>query len=71
MINLRIYYSDEYYAERVISMKKFFSVKEVAEILGVSKSLVYSKICNGQIPSRRIGRRILIPASYVEEILAA
>ncbi len=52
-------------------MKKFFSVKEVAELLGVSKSLVYSKICNGQIPSRRIGRRILIPASYVEEILAA
>ncbi|MBR4152003.1 MAG: helix-turn-helix domain-containing protein [Selenomonadaceae bacterium] len=52
-------------------MKKFFSVKEVAEILGVSKSLIYAKICNGQIPSRRIGRRILIPATYVEEILAA
>ena len=66
-----IYYDIEFLCGKVISMKKFFSVKEVAEILGVSKSLVYSKICNGQIPSRRIGRRILIPASYVEEILAA
>ena len=66
-----IYYDSEYVNGKMITMKKFFSVKEVAEILGVSKSLVYSKICNGQIPSRRIGRRILIPASYVEEILAA
>ena len=57
--------------ERLITMKKFFSVKEVAEILGVSKSLIYAKICNGQIPSRRIGRRILVPASYVEKIIAA
>lgn len=52
-------------------MKKFFSVKEVAEILGVSRSLIYAKVCNGEIPSRRIGRRILIPASYVEEITVA
>ena len=57
--------------ERAITMKKFFSVKEVAEILGVSRSLIYAKVCNGEIPSRRIGRRILIPASYVEEITVA
>ena len=66
-----IYYDIEFLHGKVISMKKFYSVKEVAEILGVSRSLVYAKICNGKIPSRRIGRRILIPASYVEEIIAA
>ncbi len=66
-----IYYDSEILHGQVILMKKFFSVKEVAEMLGVSRSLVYDKVCKGTIPSRRVGRRILIPASYVEEILAA
>ena len=66
-----IYYDGEYVNGKVISMKKFFSVKEVAELLGVSRSLIYDKVCRGTIPSRRVGRRILIPATYVEEILAA
>ena len=52
-------------------MKKFFSVKAVAELLGVSRLLIYDKVCRGAIPSRRVGRRILIPASYVEEIIIA
>ena len=34
-------------------MKKYYSVKEVAEILGVSKSFVYSAIQNKEISHRR------------------
>ena len=50
-------------------MKNFYSVKEVAELLCVSKSLIYDKVYKKEIPVKRIGRRILIPASYVEEML--
>ena len=35
-------------------MKKFYSVKEVAAILGVSKSLIYAGVQQGKIPHRRI-----------------
>lgn len=34
--------------------KKFYSVKEVAVILGVSKSLIYAGVQQGKIPHRRI-----------------
>ncbi|MBQ6298245.1 MAG: helix-turn-helix domain-containing protein [Selenomonadaceae bacterium] len=49
-------------------MKKFFSVKEVAEIFGVSKSLICYRIRKKYIPSRRVGRRILIQSSYIMKI---
>ena len=47
--------------------KKFYSVKEVAAILGVSKSLIYASVQQGKIPHRRIMGRILIPASFVDD----
>ena len=47
--------------------KKFYSVKEVATILGVSKSLIYAGVQKGKIPHRRIMGRILIPASFVDD----
>ncbi|MBQ3444936.1 MAG: helix-turn-helix domain-containing protein [Selenomonadaceae bacterium] len=48
-------------------MKKFYSVKEVAAILGVSKSLIYAAVQKCKIPHRRIMGRILIPASFVDD----
>ena len=47
--------------------KKFYSVKEVAAILGVRKSLIYAGVQQGKIPHRRIMRRILIPTSFVDD----
>lgn len=47
--------------------KKFYSVKDVATILGVSKSLIYADVQQGKIPHRRIMGRILIPARFVED----
>ncbi len=49
--------------------KYFLSVKELAAILPVSQTLIYERIARKKIPCLRIGRRILIPASYVQEIL--
>lgn len=47
--------------------KFFLSVKELAALLPVSKSLIYDRIYRKKIPCLRIGRRILIPVSYVQE----
>ncbi len=51
--------------------KKFWSVKELATCLQVSKSLIYDKISKNEIPCRRLGKRILIPSSYVEILMTA
>ena len=51
-------------------MKKLYSVKELAELHYVSKSLIYDKFYKKEISVKRVGRRILILASYVEELLA-
>lgn len=52
-----------------MELKKFYSVKELTKLLGVSKSLLYKQIEETKIPSRKIGARILIPGTYVSEIL--
>ena len=51
--------------------KNFWTVKELAAYLGVSKSLLYARIEKAEIPAKRIGARILIPASYVNDLLTA
>ena len=52
-------------------IKKFWNVKELARYLGVSKSLIYARIEKSESPAKRIGARILIPASYVKSFLTA
>lgn len=37
------------------------SVEEAAELLGISKGLMYEAVRMGQIPHIRIGRRVIIP----------
>jgi excisionase family DNA binding protein len=38
---------------------------EACALLGISRTDGYRKVKSGEIPSRRIGQRILIPASWV------
>jgi excisionase family DNA binding protein len=40
-----------------------------ARRLGISKNAAYRALKNGEIPSVRIGRRILIPVSALEDFL--
>lgn len=49
-----------------MSQKLFYSVAEAAEMLGVSRGLVYSSVKKGEIPFRTIGARVLIPSLWVE-----
>jgi len=47
------------------------TVKETQMILGLSRSLVYQAIETGEIPSVRIGKRILIPKAALYRLLEA
>ena len=46
-----------------------YSVAEAGERLGLSRGLMYEAIRTGQIPSIRIGRRILIPCAALDRLL--
>ena len=51
--------------------KRFYTVKEFHTELGgiVSMGMVYKMIANGEIPTRKIGRKIAIPASWVQTFI--
>ncbi len=42
---------------------------DAAEVLGISRSLIYSGIASGEVPSVRVGRRILVPVPALLRML--
>jgi len=48
-----------------------YSVADVARIFGVAPSHVWRLCRSGEIPSIRLGSRILIPREAVEHLLAS
>ena len=46
-----------------------YTPMELAGMLGVPSSTVYTNIRRGKIPSNRIGRRIVVPADWLERFL--
>ena len=46
-----------------------YSVAEAGKLLGLSRGLMYEGIRTGQIPSVKIGRRILIPRAALDRLL--
>jgi len=49
--------------------RKVLTVEEARTWLGISRGLMYEAIRQGQVPSIRIGRRILIPRAAFLEML--
>ncbi len=49
--------------------KLTLSVPEVAEILGIGRAAAYEAARTGQIPTIRIGKRILVPVAALEQLL--
>jgi excisionase family DNA binding protein len=47
------------------------TVAEVAARLGLSRNGAYEAVWAGQIPSIRIGRRVLVPRAALERMLEA
>lgn len=46
------------------------TVDEVAQVLGISRALAYELIARGEIPSLRLGRRVVVPRHSLELLLA-
>jgi len=49
-------------------MLQFLSVSEFAASTRISRITVLRKIKNNEIPHTRLGRRILIPASFLNDL---
>lgn len=47
-----------------------YTVDEAAELLGIGRNGAYEGVRSGQIPSIRIGKRILVPKAALERMLA-
>jgi excisionase family DNA binding protein len=50
--------------------KLTLSVEETARLLGIGRNLCYDKVKTGEIPVIKIGRRLLVPRSALEKLLA-
>lgn len=46
-----------------------FTVEEAAQLLGISRSFAYEAVQHGEIPSMRIGKRILVPKAALQRFL--
>jgi excisionase family DNA binding protein len=45
------------------------SVEEAGQLLGISRGLAYALVSRGDIPSIRLGRRIVVPRRGLEQLL--
>ena len=49
--------------------KRTMTVKEAGEVLGISRSLAHELVRRGELPSLRLGRRLVVPIRALEELL--
>jgi excisionase family DNA binding protein len=56
--------------EMVVSNDRLvFTVTEVAYLINVSRAFAYELVARGELPSIRLGRRIVIPRSGLQKLL--
>ena len=46
------------------------TVAEAAELLGISRALAYELVARGELPSIRLGRRVVIPRVKLAALVA-
>jgi excisionase family DNA binding protein len=46
------------------------TVEETAEVLGIGRTLAYDAVRRGEIPTVRIGRRLLVPRVAIAHLLS-
>jgi len=51
------------------STKRVLSVEEARRQLGISRGLMYKAVRRGEVPSVKIGRRIIIPEAALDKLL--
>lgn len=55
----------------VPNVRETLTVSEACEIIGISRNSGYAAIRRGELPSRKIGRRVVIPRAAFDRWLAA
>lgn len=45
------------------------TVEEAARLLGISRALAYELVARGEVPSIRLGRRIVVPRRALDTML--
>ena len=55
--------------EQKKTSRRYFSIPDVAALLGMSRVAVYKKVKNGEIPAMKLGRTYAISGVYVAQLL--
>jgi excisionase family DNA binding protein len=55
--------------EKFMDMPQFFTIDEAASILRVSRVTIHRKLSSGEIRAARLGKRVLIPAAWLQELV--
>ena len=50
--------------------KRTYTVPETAKLLGIGRTAAYEAARTGQIPTIRIGKRLLVPVAALERLLS-
>jgi len=45
------------------------SVSEAAGVLGISRAFAYVLVARGELPSLRLGRRVVVPRRALEQLI--
>ncbi len=45
------------------------SVTEAARLLGISRAFAYELVARGELPSLRLGRRVVVPRRALEQLV--
>jgi excisionase family DNA binding protein len=53
-----------------LSDRLALSAEEAGALLGISRDLAYDLVARGELPSVRLGRRVVVPRHALEETLA-
>lgn len=49
--------------------KQTLTVEEAAKLLGVGRNTAYDAVRSGQLPTIRLGKRILVPQAALDRLL--
>ncbi len=52
-----------------VSERLALSVEEAGALVGISRDLAYDLVARGELPSVRLGRRLVVPRQALEEAL--
>ena len=67
---LRYKSNQNYHNEDELMEKRTYTVPEAAVVLGIGRNAAYEAARTHQIPSIRIGKRILVPAAALDRLAA-